>query len=93
MKKELNNNLNKLLSMRSILGFYYDDFNYCDDLEVNDCLMKMYFYILTKEENDYKEFEKLYDLLTKEQQEIVRNDYLNLINEKKNKSKRTLTIC
>ena len=65
---------------------------YIDDDEVNDCLMSMYFYMMCdsnlekKKEEFFIEFENKFDKLNDEQKELVKQDYLNII-EAQNKNK------
>ncbi len=65
----------------------YDEYNdyLVYDLEVNECIMKMYFYLLSGEEEDFIEFEKLYDKLSYKQKEIVKNDYNYILESRNNK--------
>ena len=63
------------------------------DPEVDECLMNMYFYIMygnineEKKKEYFNEFEKCYNKLNEEQQEIVRKDYFDIIESKNNKGK------
>lgn len=54
------------------------------DEEINDCLIKMYFVMMIEEghpdyERLYNEFLLAYHSLNDRQQEIVKNDYQNII--------------
>ena len=82
------NNIRKFLALtlamvpnnNYITGAYYTD------PEVTDCLLKMYFFMLAEDDNPNKdryfnEFDELYDKLSPEQQEIVKQDYLSIIEE------------
>ena len=70
--------------------YNFDDNKFLDD-EIADCLMNMYFYILSintddekKQEEYFKKFDELYNNLTKEQQEIIIKDYLDIIEAQEN---------
>ncbi|MBR3161615.1 MAG: hypothetical protein IKF19_04760 [Bacilli bacterium] len=65
----------------------YDEYNdyLVYDLEVNECIMKMYYYLLSGEEERFIEFEKLYDKLSYKQKEIVKNDYNYILESRNNK--------
>ncbi|MEE3343697.1 MAG: hypothetical protein VZS44_06385 [Bacilli bacterium] len=65
----------------------YDEYNdyLVYDLEVNECIMKMYYYLLSGEEERFIEFEKLYDKLSYKQKEIVKNDYNYILKSRNNK--------
>ena len=66
---------NKLFGLELLLNSYDEYNNYLYyDLEVNECIMKMYFYLLSGEEEDFIEFEKLYDKLSYKQKEIVKDE-------------------
>ena len=58
---------------------------YTDDPLVNDCLMSMYFYMICdsslekKKEELFNEFGQKYDELNNDQKELVKQDYLNII--------------
>lgn len=59
------------------------DNKYFFDMDVTDCLMKMYFVMLSDDscyEKRLKEFIDIYNKLNKEQQEYVYNEYLDIIN-------------
>ena len=67
---------------------------YTDDPLVNDCMMSMYFYMICdssldkKKEELFNEFVQKYDLLNDEQKELVKQDYLNIIEaQDRNKEK------
>ena len=63
------------------------------DPEIDECLMNMYFYMMygninEEKRNEYfNEFERCYNKLNEEQQEIVRKDYFDIIESKNNKGK------
>ena len=64
------------------------------DFSVRNCIINMYFYMMTsadnaiKKEEHFKQFEESYNNLTKEQQEIVKQEYINIIEtQKKNREK------
>ena len=56
---------------------------YFDDPEVSACLMEMYFFMLLEDdkakEKHFAKFDELYNKLSEEQQELVKQDYLNII--------------
>ncbi len=81
-----------LYSMITNLSDPYDTINYDD--EIDECLMNMYFFMISgKMSNDKREelwqaFESSYQKLNREQQEIVKKDYLSIIDaQNKNKEK------
>ncbi len=64
---------------------------YSDDEKVNDCLMDMYFYMLLMDSDDeskkdkyYRRFEQSFRDLNHEQQEMVREEYKNIIEAQNN---------
>lgn len=67
-----------------LLGVFSEDsyINYpvSFDMDVNDCLINMYFYMLSSDEKYYQEFHEKYNKLNDEQREFVKNDYINIIN-------------
>ena len=80
-----------LLSLSMIGANEYGQF-YAYDQKVNDCLMNMYFYMMhpneNKKEEYFKEFEKSYNDLNEEQQEMVKQDFIEIIEaQDKNKEK------
>ena len=62
----------------NISGNYSNDC-FCDNMKINDCIMKMYFYILTGQKEFFNEFEILYDQLSDDEKEIVRKDYIGIM--------------
>ena len=78
---------NGILGLRLFLNTFgeYSDNYLFDDMEVNDCLMKMYFYLLSGKEEDFSEFEVLYDKLSEEQKKIVKNDYIYIMESRDSK--------
>ena len=73
--------INKII-IPSLLLNISDDYSndyFCDNMKVNDCIMKMYLYILTRQEEFFNEFEILYDQLLDEEKEIVKKDYKSII--------------
>ena len=76
--------------MENITGNSYLNSNITLDSDINDCLIYMYFYMMSGNEKYCEEFVEKYDKLNQEQQEFVKNDYLNIINaqEEINKEKR-----
>ena len=81
-----------LYSMITNLSDPYDTIHYDD--EIDECLMNMYFFMISdkmnndKHEELWQAFESSYQKLNREQQEIVKKDYLTIINaQEKNKTK------
>ena len=73
--------INKII-IPSLLLNISDDYSndyFCDNMKVNDCIMKMYLYILMKQEKFFNEFEALYDQLLNEEKEIVKRDYESIM--------------
>lgn len=93
----MNNTIRDLLLSMAIMGDAKYGQYYSYDEKVNDCLMSMYFYMLyngmdndVKREEYFKEFEKSYECLDKEQQDIVKKEYIDIIetqNKKREKEK------
>ena len=50
------------------------------DSDINDCLIKMYFYMMSGDYKYYDDFIKIYNNLNDKQKEYVKNDYINIIN-------------
>jgi hypothetical protein len=75
-----------LFAVSNTYGEYRDYLN-CSE-EANDCLLKMYFYLLeednNKKEKRWNEFEKSYDNLNELDQEIIKNDLIDIL-ENQNK--------
>ena len=73
--------INKIIIPSLLLNISSDYSNdyFCDNMNVNDCIMKMYLYILLKQEKFFNEFEILYDQLLDEEKEIVKRDYKSII--------------
>jgi len=84
-----------LLTAMSFFGTSEYAGYYPTDERVIECLMDMYFYMLYKDmdneekkEEYFQEFENKYDKLNGEQQEEVKNEYINIIEaQKKNREK------
>lgn len=80
-----------LLSFSLIGGHDYENIPIFDN-EVDECLMNMYFYMMCNSVNEdkkqeyFNEFEKSYNKLNDEQKEIVKKDYLDIM-EAQNKNK------
>ncbi len=88
----MNDKIKNILLISSLLGTDEYESLYIEDEKVNDCLMKMYFFMLLNESDNrkekmYIEFCQEYDKLNNEQQEIVKKEYLNIINAQNNKDK------
>ena len=83
--------MNLLLSL-SLIGANEYGQVYVSDPKINDCLMNMYFYIMhpntNKKEEFFKEFEKSYDDLNDGQKEIVKQDFIEIMEaQEKNREK------
>ena len=70
--------------LENIMGSDYVNQPMYFDEEINDCLIKMYFVMMTGEghpDNDrlYNEFLLAYHSLSEDKQEIVKRDYQNII--------------
>ena len=83
-----------LLSMSLIGANEYSMMYMTDDPLVNDCLMHMYFYMMCdssfeeKKEEMFQEFNEKFEKLNNEQKEIVKQDYLEIIEaQDRNKEK------
>ena len=50
------------------------------DPDINDCLIYMYIYMMSSDDKYYEEFDNRYSKLNEEQQEFVKNNYINIIN-------------
>ena len=82
-----------LLMSMSLLGSSEYAGYYPNDERVVECLWDMYFYMMysgigneEKKEEYFSEFGKKFNNLNKEQQEIVKNEYIDII-EAQNKNK------
>lgn len=58
------------------------------DRDVEDCIMQMYFYMLTEKEEHYKKFISLYNKLNHSEQEKVKEEYHAIIEEQDKNTKR-----
>ena len=81
-----------LLYALALLGSYEFSSYYVNDPKINDCLMNMYFYMMhpneDRKEEYFQQFEKIYRELDEEQQEIVKKDYIEIIEaQEKNREK------
>ena len=76
--------INKIIIPSLLLNISSDYSNdyFCDNMNVNDCIMKMYLYILTGQEEFFNEFDILYDQLLDEEREIVKRDYISIMGYK-----------
>lgn len=75
--------------MANDYGIEVYDANLYDE-SVLDCLMQMYFYMMTGDDVYFNKFHDLYSKLNDSQKEYVKKDYLNIIkaqDEKKQKEK------
>ena len=78
----------------SLMGSFEYASYYPSDERVVECIMDMYFYMMYTGINDEKkeeylnEFAKKYNNLDKEQKEMVKNEYIDIIKtQKKNREK------
>ena len=83
-----------LLIAMSLIGANDYGGYFPNDEHVIECVWDMYFYMLysgineSKKEEYFNEFGKKYNKLNKEQQEMVRNEYISIIEaQEKNKEK------
>jgi len=69
--------------MGTMVDSYYNFEDIILDEQVNDCLVKAYFSMLTSDQQDrdkyYNEFETLYKDLNEEQQEIVKKEIAKIL--------------
>lgn len=84
--------MNNLLSLMALLNIEYCDFSdndlkYMCDNDVTDCLMKLYFCMLTEDEERYNEFINIYEKLDVDRQEYIKEKYLEIINAQEGKVK------
>ena len=73
-----------ILAIASILGKEYGsevdfDSEYAFDEEVSDCLMHMYVYMMSGDDEIFNEFHELYQRLDPKKQAYVKKDYLSII--------------
>ena len=86
--------MNILLASSLINSSEYEGYNIHDE-KVLECLMDMYFYMMysgidneEKKEEYFEEFGKKYDNLTDEQKDLVKEEYISIINaQDKNREK------
>ena len=78
----MNNNYWKILSLFNDESFDFSDIIFDDD--VNDCLIKLYFSMLCKDEQEkeelYNDFEKMYNELNEEQKEVAKGEIAKILN-------------
>lgn len=67
--------------------FSDNDLKYMFDNDVTDCLMKLYFCMLTEDEERYNEFINIYEKLDVDRQEYIKEKYLEIINAQESKAK------
>lgn len=73
----------KLLMLLNIMDNFnpeYHESNITFDEDINDCLLSMYFFMMSSDDKYYQAFHEKYNKLTDEQKEFVKNDYINIIN-------------
>ncbi len=83
-----------LFTAMSLLGTGEYERYYPTDERVIECLWDMYFYMMysgignvLKKEEYFIEFGKKFNKLNKEQQEEVKNEYINILEAKEKKSR------
>ena len=84
-----------MLLTRAVIGTNEYMSDYIDDEMVNDCLNDMYLYMICgnefaeKKQQYFSEFENKYNKLNSEQQELVKQEYIKIIEaQDRNKVKR-----
>ena len=95
MNNKKKNLLSLVLSLCSVYGDYSVDINdiYVDDKEVMDCQFKLYMVMLASDpelsDKLFLEFEELYNKLSKEKQEYIKEDLRKILEnqDKNNKEK------
>ena len=95
MDDKKKNLLSLVLALCSTYGDYSLDINdvYVNDKEVTDCQFKLYMLLLAQEkelsDKLFLEFEELYNKLSKEKQEYIREDLRKILEnqDKHNKEK------
>ena len=95
MDDKKKNLLSLVLSLCSVYGDYSVDINdiYVDDKEVMDCQFKLYMVMLASDpelsDKLFLEFEELYNKLSKEKQEYIKEDLRKILEnqDKHNKEK------
>ena len=95
MDSKKKNLLSLVLSLCSTYGDYSVDINdiYVDDKEVMDCQFKLYMVMLASDpelsDKLFLEFEELYNKLSKEKQEYIKEDLRKILEnqDKHNKEK------
>ena len=65
---------------QGISGSYFDSRDISLDPLVNDCLIYMYFYMMSGDDKYYQKHSEIYNRLNSKQQEFVKNDYIKIIN-------------
>ena len=86
----MNKKIKNLLHMSLLLNSSeYDELNYIDDMEVNECLTKMYLWLLSGENEEsqklFDAYYNKYEQLDAEQQEIIDKEFWKLTEEKEKK--------
>ena len=95
MDNKKKNLLSMVLALYSTYGEYNIDINdvYINDMEVTDCQFKLYMLLLTSDselsDKLFLEFEELYNKLSKEKQEYIKEDLRKILEnqDKHNKEK------
>ena len=82
----MNKSIRDILIVSSLIHTSGFEGGYINDEKVNECIMDMYLYMLynginndAKKEEYFKKFENGYRELNEEQQEIVKQEYNNII--------------
>ena len=89
----MNKSIMNILLTSSILGTHEYEGYLINDERVLECVMDMYFYMLysgvdndEKKEEYFNEFGKKYEKLNAEQKDLVKQEYMNII-ETQNKNR------
>lgn len=81
----------KLLMLLDLLESFSEDsyINYpvSLDMDVNDCLMEMYFFMMSSDDKYYQSFHEKYEKLNDYKREFVKNDFINIINAQEENEK------
>ena len=89
----MKNKIELIAMLFGTIGNTYSEYDLlnCSE-EVNDCLLKMYFYLLEEDTNlkekRWNDFEKSYDNLNELDQEIIRNDLIDILENKESIKKK-----
>jgi len=76
-----------LMISQGLSDNYVDNSSISLDPEVNDCLIYMYFYMMSGDDKYYQKHSEIYNRLNSVQQEFVKNDFINIINAQEEREK------